>query len=109
MSEGADVKPLICSHYSSKQKYRAIMQSYTILILLLSFFVHDALAAAKWEQQRGLFVDDTWATKTGKANNANKKSTPTKFLAMSPRVYKSSKQFEEIVSWHPDSLKACYL
>ena len=77
------------------------MKSYPILLfLLLSLFVHDALAAATWEkQQKGLFVDHSALLATKRRGKA---------LTESPRVYKSSKQFYDVVFWHIDSLKACY-
>ena len=85
------------------------MKSSTILVLLLSFLVHDALAAATGEQHKmGLFVDDALAaTKTGGKVDNNR------FSLQSPRVYKSGKQFGDEVadadSWHVDSLKACFV
>jgi hypothetical protein len=80
------------------------MKSYPILlVLLLSLFLHDAsaAAAAKWEQQKSLFVD-RGALLATKRRGLRKASTE------SPRVYKSSKQFYDVVSWPIDSLKeAC--
>ena len=91
------------------------MKSYTILVLLLSLFVHDALAAATDQQQKkGLFVDDALATKTGgKANKTDENNAPVNLSLQSPRVYKSGKQFGDEIgdvdSWHVDSMKACFV
>ena len=90
------------SLFFQEQKYQANMKSYPILLcLLLSLFLHDALAAAKWEQQqKGLSVDHDGALLATKRRG--------KALTESPRVYKSSMQFDDVVSWHINSWKACY-
>jgi hypothetical protein len=76
------------------------MKSYPITFLLLCFSVQDALAAAKKGEQKCSFVLDHDALLATKRRG--------KALTESPRVYKSSKQFDETVSRHMDSLKACY-
>jgi hypothetical protein len=89
--------PIIFILHSSKQKDRANMKAYPILLLLLlSLFVDDALAAKKGV----LFVDDALlATKKGNADHHANKSTPVNFSTQqSPRVYKSAQQFRDAVS-----------
>jgi hypothetical protein len=76
-------------------------------MLLLSFFCDDALAAKKGL----LFADDALlATKKGNADHHANKSTPVKFSTpQSQRVYKAAEQLRDVVSWHTDSLRACYI
>ncbi len=90
------------------------MKSFPVLfVLLLSMFVDDALAA---KNGRLSFVDEDVLLLATKNNNKGKadhgsKSTHVNFSSpQSPRVYKSAKQFQELIlsSWHADSLKACY-
>jgi hypothetical protein len=78
------------------------MKSFPILcLLLLSLFVNDALAAIKSHIS---FVDEDLLSapkKKGKADQANKSTHIPFSTSQSPRVYKSAKQFREIVYGMP--------
>jgi hypothetical protein len=77
------------------------MKSFPILcLLLLSLFVNDALA----NKSHLLFVDEDLLSapkKKGKADQANKSTHIPFSTSQSPRVYKSAKQFREIVYGMP--------